>query len=29
VEQRRDGFIGYHEIEVYNPFEDNWGRGKT
>ena len=28
VEQRRDGFIGYHEIEVYNPFEDNWGRGK-
>jgi hypothetical protein len=22
VEQRRDGFIGYYEIEVYNPFED-------
>jgi hypothetical protein len=28
VEQRRDGFIGYYEIEVYNPFEDTWGRGK-
>ncbi len=28
VEQRRDGFIGYYEIEVYNPFEDHSGRGK-
>ena len=28
VEQRRDGFIGYYEIEVYNPFEGSWGRGK-
>jgi len=27
VEQRRDGFIGYYEIEVYNPFEDRSGRG--
>ena len=27
TEQRRDGFIGYYEIEVYNPFEDQWGRG--
>ena len=26
VEQRRDGFIGYYEIEVYNPFEDHRGR---
>jgi hypothetical protein len=25
VEQRRDGFVGYYEIEVYNPFEDSWG----
>jgi len=28
MEQRPDGFIGYYEIEVYNPFEDSWGRGK-
>jgi hypothetical protein len=28
IEQRRDGFIGYYEIEVYNPFEDQSGRGK-
>jgi hypothetical protein len=28
TEQRRDGFIGYSEIEVYNPFEDQWGRGR-
>jgi len=28
VEQRRDGFIGYYEIEVYNPFENPSGRGK-
>ena len=28
VEPRRDGFIGYYEIEVYNPFEDSSGRGK-
>ena len=28
VEQRRDGFVGYYEIEVYNPFEDSSGRGK-
>ena len=27
TEQRRDGFIGYYEIEVYNRFEDQWGRG--
>src|SRR6478735_9369499 len=27
VEQRRDGFIGYYEIEVYNPFENHSGRG--
>jgi len=27
VEQRRDGFIGYYEIEVYNPFENPSGRG--
>jgi hypothetical protein len=27
VEQRRDGFVGYYEIEVYNPFEDRSGRG--
>ena len=27
VEQRRDAFIGYYEIEVYNPFEDHSGRG--
>jgi len=27
VEQRRDGFIGYNEIEVYNPFENHSGRG--
>jgi len=27
VEQRRDGFIGYYEIEVYNPFEIHSGRG--
>ena len=28
VEQRRDGLIGYYEIEVYNPFEDQSGRGR-
>jgi hypothetical protein len=28
IEQQRDGFIGYYEIEVYNPFEDQSGRGK-
>src|SRR6266480_5527344 len=28
VEQRRDGFVGYYEIEVYNPFEDHRGRGR-
>jgi hypothetical protein len=28
TEERRDGFIGYYEIEVYNPFEDQWGRGR-
>ena len=28
TEQRRDGFIGYYELEVYNPFEDQWGRGR-
>jgi hypothetical protein len=28
MEQRRDGFIGYYEIEVYSPFEDSWGRGR-
>ncbi len=28
MEQRRDGFIGYYEIEVYNPFEHQWGRGR-
>ena len=28
IEQRRLGFIGYYEIEVYNPFEDQWGRGR-
>jgi hypothetical protein len=28
MEQRRDGFVGYYEIEVYNPFEDQSGRGK-
>ena len=28
MEQRPDGFIGYYEIEVYNPFEDSWGRGR-
>ena len=28
VEQRRDGFIGYYEIEVYNPFEDMSSRGR-
>jgi hypothetical protein len=28
VEQRRDGFIGYYEIDVYNPFEDLGGRGR-
>jgi len=27
VEQRRDGFIGYYEIEVYNPFENHSCRG--
>jgi len=27
TEQRSDGFIGYYEIEVYNPFEDQSGRG--
>jgi hypothetical protein len=26
VEQRRGGFVGYYEIEVYNPFEDHRGR---
>ena len=25
VEKRRDGFIGYYTIEVYNPFEENSG----
>src|SRR6266850_5199505 len=29
MEQRPDGFIGYYEIEVYNPFEDRSGRGKS
>jgi hypothetical protein len=28
MEQRLDGFIGYYEIEVYNPFEDQSGRGR-
>ena len=28
MEQRPDGFIGYYEIEVYNPFEDQSGRGR-
>jgi len=28
TEQRRNGFIGYYEIEVYNSFEDQWGRGR-
>src|SRR4029077_8140343 len=28
TEQRRDGFNGYYEIEVYNPFEDHSGRGR-
>jgi len=28
IEQRRDGFVGYYEIEVYNPFEDQSGRGR-
>jgi len=28
IEQRRDGFIGYHETEVYNPFEAQWGRDR-
>jgi len=28
MEQRRDGFVGYYEIEVYNPFEDQSGRGR-
>jgi hypothetical protein len=28
VEQLCDGFIGYYEIQVYNPFEDSWGRGR-
>ncbi|PYM10950.1 MAG: hypothetical protein DMF15_00190 [Verrucomicrobia bacterium] len=28
IERRGDGFIGYYEIEVYNPFEDHWGRGR-
>jgi hypothetical protein len=28
IEKRRDGFIGYYEIEVYNPFEDHSGRGR-
>ena len=28
TEQRRDGFVGYYEIEVYNPFEDQSGRGR-
>ena len=28
IERRGDGFIGYYEIEVYNPFEDQWGRGR-
>src|SRR5438552_14409912 len=27
MEQRRDGFVGYYEIEVYNPFEDQPARG--
>jgi hypothetical protein len=25
IEERRDGFIGYYTIEVYNPFEENSG----
>ena len=25
IENRRDGFIGYYTIEVYNPFEENSG----
>jgi hypothetical protein len=25
IEKRRDGFIAYHTIEVYNPFEENSG----
>ena len=29
TEQRRDGFVGYYEIEVYNPFEDHGGRGRN
>src|SRR6266576_560462 len=28
MEQRRNGFIGYYEIEVYNPFEYQSGRGR-
>jgi hypothetical protein len=28
TEQRPDGFIGYYEIEVYNPFEDQSGQGR-
>ena len=28
MEQRPDDFIGYYEIEVYNPFEDQSGRGR-
>ena len=27
VEQLPDGFIGYYEIELYNPFENHSGRG--
>jgi hypothetical protein len=25
IEKRRDGFIAYYTIEVYNPFEENSG----
>jgi hypothetical protein len=25
IEKRRDGFVAYHTIEVYNPFEENSG----
>src|SRR5258707_6809204 len=28
MEQRPDGFISYYEIEVYNSFEDQSGRGR-
>ena len=29
IEKRPDGFIAYHTIEVYNPFEDPSGRGSS